>query len=211
MTTVAEFALALDPQPWRAVGFSVDSDGAMQLGGIRLRFVGVAHEGNATPEGIISWMLADAPDQTVQQIDGLRTAHGEPPDSVTPHQQPNGVAGIDHVVIYTPDLECTCDAIAIATGAPLKRIREVGQLRQGFHRLGELIVEVVTFPGVPVEHATFWGLALNVRDIDALFAAYGGDVLSPPKDAVQPGRRIASFSDAALLGLPVALMTTFAP
>ncbi len=203
MTTVVEFVLALDPQPWRAVGFYVDANDTMQLGGIRLRFIG-ADEG----AGISSWVLCDAPDSSTMLVDGLRTAHGEPPDSARSNVQPNSVTGIDHVVVYTPDLERTCDAIAAATGAPLKRIREVGQLRQGFHRLGELIVEVVNFPGVPVEHATFWGLALNVRDIDALFATHGEDVLTTPKDAVQPGRRIASFRDAASLGLPVAVMTT---
>ena len=203
MTTVAEFVLALDPQPWRAVGFNVDANDTMQLGGIRLRFTGIG----ADP-GIASWVLAHAPDLSVVAIDGLQTAHGEPADSAEPSGQPNGVRGIDHVVVYTPDLEQTCDAIAAVTDAPLKRIREVGQLRQGFHRLGELIVEVVTFPGVPVEHATFWGLALNVADIDALYATYGEAVLSRPKDAVQSGRRIASFRDAAGLGLPVAVMTT---
>ena len=203
MTTVAEFALALDPQPWRAVGFHVDASDTMQLGGIRLQFRG----SDANP-GISSWILADAPDQGIERIDGLHTAHGEPSGLANCVEQPNTVTGIDHVVVYTPDLERTCDAIAAATGAPLKRIRDVGPLRQGFHRLGELIVEVVTFPGVPVEHATFWGLALNVGDIDALFATYGEAVLSPPKDAVQPGRRIASFRDAASLGLPVAVMTT---
>ena len=203
MTTVTEFVLALDPQPWRLVGFDIDANGAMQLGGIRLQF-----RGSDAKPGISTWILAHAPDPTAMSIDGLRTAHGEPPESNQSIGQPNGVTGIDHVVVYTPDLEGTCDAIAAGTGAPLKRVREVGQLRQGFHRLGELIVEVVTFPGVPVEHATFWGLALNAQDIDALFATYGDAVLSHPKDAVQPGRRIASFLDAAALGLPVAVMTT---
>ena len=115
--------------------------------------------------------------------------------------------GIDHVVIYTPQLEQTCDAIASATDAALKRIREVGALRQGFHRLGELIVEVVSYPTIEVTGATFWGLALNVADIDALAARCGDELMSPPKDAVQPGRRIASFREGAQLGLPVAVMT----
>jgi hypothetical protein len=32
--------------------------------------------------------------------------------------------------------------------------------------------------------------------------------VSPPKDAVQPGRRIATVSSEVGLGLPVALMTS---
>lgn len=210
MTTVAEFVMVGDADAWRAVGFAVNDEGLMQVGGIRIRFVGIDQQAEhlgTTRTGIQSWVLADAVDPTVAYIDGLSTSHGEPPHAGVGMAHPNGVVGIDHVVVYTPDLERTSDALAAATAAPLKRIREVGALRQGFHRLGELIVEVVTFPDVPVGEATFWGLALNVRDIHALFSTYGEPVMSVPKDAVQPGRQIASFRDGAGLGLPVAVMT----
>jgi len=206
MTTVAEFVIGADPAAWSAVGFDVDATGMMQLGGIRVRFV------DGEP-GMRSWVLADAPaatNATVTEIDGLATTFGDAPD-VPGHQHANTAFGIDHVVIYTPHLEQTCDAIASATGAPLKRIREVGALRQGFHRLGEVVVEVVTYPTIEVDRATFWGLALNVADIDIVHTQCGDDLMSPPKDAVQSGRRIASFRAAAQLGLPVAVMTVRDP
>jgi hypothetical protein len=209
MTTVAEIAVVGDADRWRALGFAVDGD-VMQLGGIRVRFVAATNDSGVTPVGICSWTLADAPDTAVALIDGLPTLHGTPSDPINGAAHPNGVLGIDHLVVYTPDLDRTCAAIEAATAAPLKRVREVGVLRQGFHRLGELIVEVVTFPDVAVQQATFWGLALNVSNIDSLFASTGSDVLSPPKDAVQPGRRIASFREAAGLGLPVAVMSSSA-
>ena len=198
MTTVAELVVGADPDSWRAVGFEIDDHDVMQLGGIRVRFV---------PEenGIVSWMLADAPDDTIDVIDGLVTRHGEP-SPIRGGEHPNTVHSIDHLVIYTHDLERTCDALAAATGAPLKRIREAGSMRQGFHRLGELIVEVVTFPQVEGEHASFWGLAFNARNVEGLHELYGDDVISPAKDAVQTGRRIASFRSGANLGVPVALM-----
>ena len=199
MTTVAELEIGAAADAWRAVGFAVADDGVLQLGGVRIRLV----DGAA---GLASWTLADAPDSAIAAIDHLVTSHGDPP-AAPASAQPNGVFGIDHVVVYTPDLEVTCAAIAAATGHELKRVREVGALRQGFHRLGEVIVEVVSFPGVEAPYATFWGLALNVRDIDALFDRCGDELLSPPKNAVQPGRRIASFREAAALGLPVAVMT----
>ena len=197
MTTVVELVLSADASAWTAAGFDV-VDGVLQLGGIRIRLTGGTG-------GITQWVLADAPHE-VQEIDGLQTGHSSAV-SPTPVVHPNGATSIDHIVIYTPDLERTCAAIEAATGAALKRIREVGTLRQGFHRLGELIVEVVTFPGVTQERATFWGLALNVDDIDAMFAHCGDGTMSAPKDAVQPGRRIASFRESAGLGLPVAIMT----
>lgn len=199
MTTVAELVIASEPAAWRAVGFEVDDMGVVQLGGIGLRLTG----GN---DGLTEWVLAGCPDSSVDVIDGLRTSHSEVPLLRASHHD-NGVDSIDHVVVYTPDLERTCGAIEAATGAPLKRVREVGSLRQGFHRLGELIVEVVSFPQIVQDRATFWGLALNVADIDGLYERCGDEAMSAPKDAVQPGRRIASFRESAGLGLPVAVMT----
>jgi hypothetical protein len=45
-----------------------------------------------------------------------------------------------------------------------------------------------------------------VTDLDAA-AARLGDGLGTPRDAVQPGRRIATARGAAGLGVPLALMT----
>ena len=82
-------------------------------------------------------------------------------------------------------------------------------MRQGFHRVGcgGLIVELVSRPDVPEGPAAFWGLVVIVDDIDAACARIGADRVSAPKDAVQPGRRIATISREVALGLPVALMT----
>ena len=200
MTTAIELVIAAEPDAWRAVGFEVGDDGTCVLGDIGVRL-------NGGSGGRTAWVLADAPDPAVIDIDGLATAHGAIAHLGAAPAHPNGVSSIDHVVVYTPDLERTCAAIEAATAAPLKRIREAGSIRQGFHRLGSLIVEVVSYPGVTSERAEFWGLALNADDLDALYARCGDAAMSVPKDAVQPGRRIASFREAAGLGLPVAVMT----
>ncbi len=120
-----------------------------------------------------------------------------------------GAVGIDHVVVMTSQLERTSHAIAGATGCELKRIRDLGEMRQGFHRIGRggLIVELVERPDVLDGPASFWGLVVNVDDLDAACARLGADRVSPPKDAVQPGRRIATVRSEVGLGLPVALMT----
>jgi len=218
MTTVAEFVVDATAEAYRAIGFDVvdvadvadvadapSGGGLFQLGGIRIRLTG-----NDSGAGITSWVLADAPDRSITSIDGLLTTHGAPSDAAAP-THPNGILGFDHVVVNTAHLEHTCDEIAAATDAPLKRIREAGEIRQGFHRLGELIVEVVTHPGVDTPQASFWGLALNVSDIDSLYERCGDELMSAPKTAVQPGRRIASFRKQAGLGLPVAVMTPRLP
>jgi hypothetical protein len=109
----------------------------------------------------------------------------------------------------TPDLERTSAAIHEATGCELKRIREVGEMRQGFHRIGRggLIVELVERPEIEEGPARFWGLVLIVDDLDAACERIGPELIGAPKDAVQPGRRIATVREDAGLGLPVALMT----
>ena len=93
---------------------------------------------------------------TARDLDGL------PTDSVAPMgpvyaDHPIGATGLDHVVVMTSDLERTSEAIAGATGCALKRIREVGSMRQGFHRIGGLIVELVERPEIPDGPAAFWG------------------------------------------------------
>ena len=144
----------------------------------------------------------------VSGIDGLVTSVIDPPPPVFGDHS-IGALGLDHVVVMTPDLERTSEAIAAATGCELKRIREVGSMRQGFHRIGPggLIVELVERPEVPEGPASFWGLVVNVEDLDAACALIGTDRVSAPRDAVQPGRRIATLRNEVGLGLPVALMT----
>lgn len=109
----------------------------------------------------------------------------------------------------TPSLDRTCGAITAATSLPLKRIRDAGGgIRQGFHRAGGVILEVVERPDLPADRpAHLWGLVLVVDDIDATIEAWGPDVVSSPRDAVQPGRRIATVKSDVGLGTAVAIMS----
>jgi hypothetical protein len=54
--------------------------------------------------------------------------------------------------------------------------------------------------------ARFWGITFAVADLDAA-AALLGDRLGSIRDAVQPGRRIATIRREAGVGLPVALIS----
>ena len=201
MTAVGELLVASAVEPWQAIGLRV-VDGVARVGGISLRFVPKGPDGG---EGVIGWGLVGAP-STVARIDGLPTHHLEaPPAGAADH--PLGILGFDHLVVMTSSLERTCSAIEASTGEPLKRIREAGAIRQGFHRLGELIIEVVESPQVTSSHASFWGFVWNVADLHEVCARLGPDVVSPPKPAVQPGRFIATVRAQVGLGLPLALMT----
>jgi hypothetical protein len=73
--------------------------------------------------------------------------------------------------------------------------------------MGPIILEVVESERVTQERSSFWGFVLIVDDLDAAVRRLGPERIGPARDAVQPGRRIASFRASAGLGVPVALMT----
>jgi hypothetical protein len=202
MTAVAELIVRSPVEPWERIGLRI-VDGQSWIGGIRLRFVG--SDGADDAQQLIGWTLVGSP-STPSTIDGLATSYL---DDIEPlaWQHPLGVTGVDHVVVMTSSIERTCGQIEAVTGEPLKRIREAGPIRQGFHRLGPLIVEVVESARHAHDHAQFWGFVLVVEDLHEAAGQLGPDVLSPPKPAVQPGRFIASFRADAGLGLPIAVMS----
>ena len=227
MTVHAEWiTIAGDVEAWRSIGLTVSPDGIVPLLGTSLRIV--------SPDlgrGVIGWSLSGPgpnspssvpesgthdgkngrPGDATPSIDGLRTEWveaGEP----TYAAHASGASSLDHVVVLTPDLERTSASIAEATGHELRRVREVGSMRQGFHRIGErghggLIVELVQRPDIEPGPAAFWGIVLIVDDLDAACELIGPDRVSAPKGAVQPGRRIATLRADAGLDIPVALMT----
>jgi hypothetical protein len=177
-----------------------------EVGGVRLRLAGPA-----AGRGLARWSLRGA---GTAPLDGLPTRASERPPAHG-RRHPNGVLAIDHVVAFSPDLERTVAALERG-GLRLRRLREGptpgGAQRQAFFRLGDVVLEVIEAPegtrmrAHPEEPARFWGLAFVVQDLDET-AAVLGDRLGEPRDAVQPGRRIAPLRRSAGLGLPVAFMT----
>ena len=160
---------------------------------------------------IIGWALAGLGSA---DLDGLPTTLAGASPSPAPGT--DAALRIDHVVIFTPRLERTIDAFE-AAGIRCRRIREVGpadqQLRQAFFRLGEVIAEVVEVPeeqAGPNGATRFWGLTLAVPDLERL-ATDLGERVGAIKDAVQPGRRIATIRRQAGLGVPVALISPEPP
>jgi hypothetical protein len=210
VTAVVGLDVAADAEAWQRAGVRVE-DATTWIGGVAIRFVDPAHAGagdaavGPTTSAITRWTLLDSPQQP-DRIDGLPTSHtsGEGVESWT---HPIGATSFDHLVVMTSSIERTCGAIETATGEPLKRVREAGPVRQGFHRLGPVIVEVVESSRVTADTAAFWGLVLIVEDIDEAACRLGPDVISRPKTAVQPGRLIATFRESAGLGMPVAIMS----
>jgi catechol 2,3-dioxygenase-like lactoylglutathione lyase family enzyme len=204
--TLDELTVAGPAQPWRECGFAVE-DGVCVLGEVR---IGFAPEQRS--DGLVAWSLREA---ASLDLDGLPTARSDrpPPDEAPEH--PNGVASLDHVVAISSDLDRTVAAL-VGAGLDLRRIREeptpAGAPRQAFFRLGPTILEVVQEPPEATERhggdrpAFFWGLAFTAPDLERT-VAFLGDRVSEIRDAVQPGRQIATLRRNAGLSVPVALMT----
>ena len=129
-------------------------------------------------------------------VDGLPTAVTDEP-ACEPAVHPNGVL---HRPPRGPHARRRPHGRrARRLGVEVRRSREVDAAQYGFaavqtfFRLGEPILELLG--GIEPSGdgpAGFFGLAYTVADIDALPALYG-PALGTVKDAVQPGRRIATL------------------
>ena len=168
------------PEAWEAPGFAVEG-GIVAVGEEQLHLTG---QGG----GILS---VTAPGVTTDDPDGLTLREGSDPfRRVEGSAHPNGAIAIDHVVVLTGSLDRTVAALQ-AAGLDLRR-RTDGM---AFLRLGSYILEVVERGGDP---ARFWGLVVVVEDPGAVPGA------GPVRDAVQPGRRIATVKG---LGTELAVMS----
>jgi hypothetical protein len=205
--TIDSLAVADDAAAWREVGFEVDADGTCRIGTVVVRI--------APPDGrpgILGWSVRGL----ATDVDGLPTEPSGAPDHEPAPRHRNGVATIDHLVAFTPDRARTAAALE-AAGLRVRRLRDeptpAGGGFQAFFRLGEVILEVIEFaPGArgaadPDAPARFWGLAFGVDSLDRA-AELLGDHLSEPRDAVQPGRRIATVRRSAGVGVAMAFMTS---
>lgn len=195
---VAALRIGADDDDWRALGFDVNRDGVVMLGPVRLE---LSHEVERGRIG--SWALEG--ERVPEAIDGLPTEQFERTGAGSDH--PNGASSIDHIVVLTPSLDRTTAAFA-GIGIECRRIREAGGgVRQGFFLMADVLVEVVEAPGKREgDPARFWGVTVVVEDLDRA-AELLGDRLGTVKDAVQPGRRIATVRHEASGGLPLALIT----
>jgi hypothetical protein len=205
--TIGEITLADDIERWQALGFTA-ADGVVQLGDVR-----IVMAGRSAGRGILGWSLRAI---ASSELDGLPTTRSCLPAPAEAPDHLNGVGAIDHVVAMSPQLDRSVRAIELA-GLDLRRIREqptpAGAPRQAFFRLGAVILEVVQEPEQVMERsgasngpAHFWGLALLAGDLDQT-AVHLGEHASEIRDAVQPGRRIATLRRSAGLAIPVALMS----
>ena len=188
-----------EPDGWATAGFTVHDDR------VRIGSTTIVCD-PSVGQGIAAVRI----DGLLHTVDGLPIGDVEPP--ITPAaEHHNRVTGFDHLVVMSPSIDRTADAL-IDAGLQRRRTRrfEMGgeTRRQDFFWLGDVILELVGVDGVEgVGDAAFWGVALECDDLD-LAARRLGEGLGTVKDAVQPGRRIATVRTRELgISVPIALMS----
>lgn len=195
------------PDAWAAAGFAVvdhhDGTGTVQLGRTTLELSGAGG-------GVEGWAL----DGVDHAVDGLpRIVPWDRPASAPDAPHPNGVLRIDHVVLLTGDVPRSVAALE-AAGLEVRGTRAARSAGapavQVFLWAGDVILELVgPAEGGPTSEGptTVMGLALAVADLDAS-ARDLGELLGTPRDAVQPGRRVATLRHGRVgMHLPLLLMS----
>ena len=205
MTRLVRLTASGARAPWESIGLSFPG-GVARLSDVEF----VVEDG--TPS-LTSWTLSADADSTVD-VDGIvtRLVGSSGPSAGSSPIGPTVGVRLDHVVVNTDDGERTSAAFESVLGLGMRRARDAGRgVTQRFHMLDNCVIEIVSGPHVTEPGARLWGMVLSVADIDALATWLGPDVMSPPKDAVQPGRRIATVRAAAGLGVPFAVMSPHVP
>lgn len=199
MTVLKELIVGDEASVWEALGFTV-ADNRCRVGHVDVVF------DPSVGKGIRRWTLVG---EGPEQLEGVPTEWSTDPLEPT-GVHPNGIYEIDHVVLTTPDIQRTIDTMA-SVAVPALRTRETdtygAPMMQVFFKLGQPILELIG-PKEPAgeQPARFFGLAFTADDLELTGKAMGG-ALHASKDAVQPGRRIATLDKAAGSTIAITIMT----
>jgi hypothetical protein len=185
--TARVLALPGAPEAWARLGFAPGAP----IGGVAVAM------GASELELAVHGLATERP----AGLAIVAAADGHAPE---PGAHPNGAVAVDHVVALTDDLGRTLPALEQA-GLEVRRIRvpPEAHVRQAFIHLRSLILEVVEVEG---DRPALWGVTVSVADLDGCVRELG-PLLGAPRDAVQPGRRIATVRPEAGLPIALALMT----
>jgi hypothetical protein len=189
------------PELWSELGFALQGDVC------RIGLVDIVLD-PSVGKGIRRWAFSGGTDAPAL-VEGLPTEWLDGPGEATSIPHPNGVTTIDHVVLLSPDVDRTIESLARLGFDPRReRLTDTygAPMRQVFFRAGEVILELIGGQEATGEGGIrVFGLAFT-SDLDAS-AAFLAERLHPAKDAVQPGRRIATLDKRAGSTVAIALMS----
>lgn len=165
-----------------------------------------ARDGRATVGGVV--LAAGGGDRMALDVEGVVDGVLPPCEPVVPAPategpHPLGAVAVDHVVVLCGDVEATIDALGVAP----RRVEVRSGRRYGFVVARTALLEFVGPEATDDRPPRPWGIGLAVADLDAA-VAWLGPACGPPRDAVQPGRRIATVRHEAVgLGAPTVLLS----
>jgi len=208
---IAWLEIADPPELWASLGFRLSPGGVCVIGGVEHRLLGSVGDRG----GVVGWALRGDVPGDVGAIDRLptRVAPASPTPATPVH--PNGVTRIDHLVVRTPSTPRTAAALE-AIGLQRRGRRSTNsagdRVDMTFFWVGDVILEL-SGPPVPetaargeARPARFAGIAYACADLDDT-AAHLGERCTVPRDAVQPGRRIAALRGDVGSSMPMAFMS----
>lgn len=188
MTLLKELVVGDEPAVWESLGFTMNGNRC------RIGHVDVVCD-PSVGKGIRKWTLVG---EGSGDVDGVPTEWSSAGVEVG-GAHPNGIVEIDHVVLTSPDVNRTINALnglGIKTRAERETDTYGATMKQVFFKLGQPILELIgALEPMGDQPARFFGLAFTSEDLDAT-AKYLGETLHPSKEAVQPGRQIATLDKA---------------
>jgi hypothetical protein len=195
------------PGSWAALGLPVVGD-RCTVGGVTIHLVG-----DGGPRGILGWEFDPPLDAEVDGLPNATDVAGGTDLATRAASTGRGyaVVAVDHLVVATPDVERTTEALTAVLGDPRRTVDaargDVGT-RYRFWLLGTCVLELIgpvdpsgDGPAHPV------GLAFTAPDL-GVFAEVAGD----PRPAVQPDRTIATLRTRDHhVSVPLAVLTPRPP
>lgn len=165
----------------------------------RCERVGLAPEAIVEREGARSFRASTDRTHGVRLFFMQRTGQRERSEGDT--------AGLDHIVIRTPDAERAAALYGARLGLDMRLDREVMGRRLMFFRCGDAIVEVIHDDTLGPKRDVLWGLSWRVENADAARErlANAGLNVSEVRPGMKPATRVFTVRDGTC-GVPTLLI-----
>lgn len=220
-----------DSSAWRMIGFNFEKENELSFGDLNINFVGKSER-----RGCLGWNfhreselfdIASSGEKINNEKSGNRIMFDSNSDNML---HPNGVVGIDHVVIKVNDTKIAEKNLA---SLGIKKVKETfnseKNISYSFYRLKGFILEVISSVQTPTGsssdqlikstktenddniykemYTNIWGITFVTKDINHTHQ-YLKELTKPSWPAVQKNRRITTLDSKSVdISLRIAFIT----
>ena len=205
LPALAGLDIADPPDVWRRLGFTVAADGTcVARATLTLRLLGTQARGGHRRLDAASRRRAAAAGRRRDR----RPRRGRRRPPPRRRRIPTAPLGVDHVVVRTPDLQRTLTALERHRHGGAPRARGAPGPAPGVPLGGRRAARGRRAAGAGGRRARrACGASSSSRPTSTLLAALPGEPLGSVREAVQPGRRIATVRRELGSSVPLAFMT----